>query len=839
MGSSGSKPPKQTVGYKYEVGIHMMIVHGPIDGVKQIWVGEKVTWPDASDSTVLQADGAILASIDENNLFGGDDREGGIVGEVDIAYGGAIQTTNSYLVSQLDPTNGFIPAFRGLVGIILKKVYVGTSAYIKPWSFLCKRTDVLNDGNIQWYLTKADINGDLNPAHIIRECLTNVDWGMGYGTGFIGDTFIDAADTLYTENFGLSFLWQSTSTIEEFILMVVKHIDAFLFQDQTTGKFELVLARENYTPATLDIYDENDLTEVLEFRRDTYGEIPNQVIVKYSDVPNDKDATVTLHDIAVVDLQGGNLIPKEFKYTGITKAALANVVCSRELRQMTSMLARMTLKGPRNLSSLRPGDVIKINWSNLGITEMIVRVITVNYGSLTDGSVTINVIEDVFNAASALYSDPPDTDWISPVNDPQEALDQVLFEIPYWTIAKSFPVATVEALDNDAGFLAVGAVKATGDTLDYELYLRNAPAGDLLSWGWFDFTPSGTLSANLSKNHSDAVITLNDPVDLIAVNLGTYAILNNEILKVKTINTTTSVVTLARGVLDTKPQAHLEDNRIFFVDSAGAFITREYTVTEQPGVKILPQTSKGQLAIGDATAYSVDAFTSRMIRPYLPSYFRIDGQSYPSSFAYEPILTWLHRDRIEQLVDIIEQSEASIGPEATATYTLRINDESDVLKRTETGLSGTGYTYSEADERSDCGLATASVGSPIYASGNAGNGTLGSLSIGGSYPYSEIVTVVCTLGGGSGVAKFLVSGENESAAYGIATSNVAFNGPYSLNFLISVGGINWQIGDEISFVTIAGDPLNTSLRFRLKTVRGGYDSYQEYDLTVNRSTDFG
>ena len=57
-----------------------------------------------------------------------------------------------------------------------------------------------------------------------------------------------------------------------------------------------------------------------------------------------------------------------------------------------------------------------------------------------------------------------------------------------------------------------------------------------------------------------------------------------------------------------------------------------------------------------------------------------------------------------QTVTLVAQDEASIGPETSVTYTLRIYGESDTLLRTETGLTGTSYTYASADEISDSGL---------------------------------------------------------------------------------------------------------------------------------------
>jgi hypothetical protein len=44
---------------------------------------------------------------------------------------------------------------------------------------------------------------DMNPAHIIRECLTDTNWGMGYPESDIDDvSFTAAANTLYSESNG-------------------------------------------------------------------------------------------------------------------------------------------------------------------------------------------------------------------------------------------------------------------------------------------------------------------------------------------------------------------------------------------------------------------------------------------------------------------------------------------------------------------------------------------------------------------------------------------------------------------------------------------------------------
>jgi hypothetical protein len=98
-------------------------------------------------------------------------------GTIDVLMGESTQGKNSYLMSVL---GSVIPAFRGVFTLVFRQFYWGNNPYIKNPSFKVKRTDIHTDFTPMWYLAKANINnGDMNPAHIIRECLTSYEWGMG------------------------------------------------------------------------------------------------------------------------------------------------------------------------------------------------------------------------------------------------------------------------------------------------------------------------------------------------------------------------------------------------------------------------------------------------------------------------------------------------------------------------------------------------------------------------------------------------------------------------------------------------------------------------------------
>lgn len=143
----GGSSKKVTVGYKYFAGEHMVLCHGPIDKVSEIYVDNRLAWEGESEGGQIE--------VDATGLFGGQSREGGVSGIVDIEMGAPAQNKNSYLQSILGDA---IPAFRGVVSAVLRQCYLGNNPYLKPWSFRAQRIHVTGrNGDEQWYDEKAAI----------------------------------------------------------------------------------------------------------------------------------------------------------------------------------------------------------------------------------------------------------------------------------------------------------------------------------------------------------------------------------------------------------------------------------------------------------------------------------------------------------------------------------------------------------------------------------------------------------------------------------------------------------------------------------------------------------
>lgn len=689
MSGGGKGSQEYTVGYWYGLGAHLALCHGPLDAITEIRVGERVAWSGnvTGDTTI---------TIDNPNLFGGEEREGGVQGPVDILMGGPTQGRNAYLQERLGAD---VPAFRGVVSLILRRVWVAAmNPYIKPWSVRAKRVPR------QWYAAKAEISGDANPAHIVRECLTNGEWGMGYPTSDIDDaSFTGAADALHAEGFGLSLLWNKEETIEDFILSVLRHVDGLLYVHPRTGLFTLKLARADYTLSSLPTFDPGNILRIEEFTRPSWGEITNQLTVVYRDGATDKDGSVTVQDIAAVQLNGG-VVATTVNYPGISRAELANRVAMRELKQLSSSLAKCTFVANRQASGLNIGDVVKLSWPPYGIDQMVMRVARIAYGELANGAVRVECVQDIFGLPQSVYSAPPPSGWTEPTSLPAPCPHQTLFEVPYWSVVKDFTGESQSLLgdiDDLDGLVAACGSRPSSDAFGFKALAR--VSGSFADKGFGIFTPTALLTAMLPQSAVQVSVGLTSGIGLEEVSAGGLTVIDGEWLKVVSLNLATQTVTLERGMLDTVPASHPAGSRIWFVDGFRHYLTPEYVAGETVRVKLLTRTARGTLPEAAATEMSLP-LDKRFIRPYCPGNAQINGKRYPTAVAGEINVGWATRNRQSQTAYLVLQTEGAITPEAGQTVTVRFYNENGSLRRTVSGITGNGTTWALAQELADSGL---------------------------------------------------------------------------------------------------------------------------------------
>lgn len=853
----GSSSKSVTVGYKYYVGMHMVLTHGPVDKLLRVQVDERTAWQG-------EQSGSAQISINNADLFGGESREGGISGLMDFETGPSTQTPNSYLVSKI---GAYVPGFRGVVGVVLRQMYMGLNPYLKKWSFRLSRVHTRQKGIAQWYDAKAEIkfndtistqlgpttggwrykqialgdntdysspsyddsawsigtmpfasapgqpyaaangfpatmgtywaldtaiwlrnkftvttnsqigleifidnfadvwvNGvklvdsvnttqskasfvipasvlivgentivmrgrddgpqgsgdyayaafklaqiglpqyDMNPAHIIRECLTDPDWGMGYQDADIDDaSFIAAADRLYDEEMGMSLIWDTQTSIEEFIKVIVKHIDAALYVERTTGKFVLKLIRNDYDVNSLITLNESNIDKISDFTRPSFGELTNSVTVTYWDAETGEDSTLTVQDIALAQMQQCT-INTSVQYPGFTNSTIATRVAQRDLKTLSTPLATCTIYANRDAASLNIGKCFKLSWDDYEVSDLVMRVTGIAYGDGKTNRVRLQCVQDIFALPDNAFVQPAPPAWIDPTSSPIPVVARKVFEIPYLELVQTVGQSDIDstlAATPEVGYVGAAAVRTAGAI--------SARMFDDLGSGYneignLDFSPGATLDGDISETAT--TFAIKDGFDLDQVQLNTWVELDSEIMAVTAISATS--ITVKRGCLDTTPKKHLSGAYLVFWDNYAQGDNTELVSSEIAKVKICTVTGGGQLTLAEAPEDTV-TIVGRAARPYPPANVKVNTAYFPAFIKGADLaLTWVHRDRKQQTASLVGFTEASIGPESGVTYTLKLYGETNALEKTYTGISGLSQTWDT--EATDCGFFVQSDG---------------------------------------------------------------------------------------------------------------------------------
>lgn len=681
MSGGGSKA--QTVGYRYRMGLHLGFAYGPVDSFLEFRAGGRTAW--AGNQT---ASGTI--TINAPTLFGGDDREGGIVGDADVMMGEASQGANAYLSGV---QVGAQPGYRGMCGLVYKGGLVASmNPYLKPISVKLRR---ITQGwrTAVFYSARAGVSvgagiTGMNPAHIVYQCLTDPDWGLGYPTSSIDSaSFTAAADVFFNEGFGLCMQFTGSAPVESFLQTICDHAGAVLGIDRVSGLFLLSAIRGGYSVPALPLFNDDNILQLDSFQRRALSETVNEVVVTYRDPITNKDGSVTAHDLANITSQGGP-ISQSKSYPGLPTSALASRVAVRDVTASAAMLAKVRFKVNRTAYALRPGSVLRFSWPKLGIVDMPLRVGRIDYGTLIDGVITIDALEDVFGLPATTYISQQPAGWTPPSTAPVAPAAQTMIEAPYREIFRATDPANLSALTADACFvagLAARPVATVAVAFDLETKVGSATYAQRER---APLAPYGTITAGVSRTATS--IVLGGLTDAALLTVGEVAMLGSEMVRVDSIAGLT--IGIARGCLDTVPAVHSTGATFWGLQDRSGDDATQYVTGEVVDGRFRTVSTGGVLATGASPVASVTT-GQRFGRPYPPGDMQINAVRYPATIVGTLTVSWVHRTRTGQADTIIDTLAATTGPEAGTTYTLELYDETGVLRRTYSGIAGTSQVW--------------------------------------------------------------------------------------------------------------------------------------------------
>jgi hypothetical protein len=560
-----------------------------------------------------------------------------------------------------------------------------------------------------WFLAPMG-KFDSNPAHIIYECLTNTNWGMGAPASAVDvDGFNACGVVLYNEGFGLSMIWTRQSAIEDFITEVLDHIEATLFVNPRTGLLTLKLIRNDYSIPSLPVFTP-DNSLVTNFSRKLWGETINEIVVTWTNPENEEEETVVAQDLANIEAQGG-VISDGRNYYGVRNASLATRLAHRDLRSASTPLAKCDIEINRTAWALLPGDCCVLDSPEDGIDSIVMRVGPVDYGKPGDSTVRVSLVEDIFSLALADYTEPPESEWTDPSEPPSTADHAGIITLPYYVTVNLIDAAILEGVDYPEVFAGVLAAEDGQDTDTFELYgeATNAAGGTgYENFGTKTIASRATLPNPLAIEVETVILSFPDRTQGNGPVAGGLMIIegsdetDSEICLVSDFGV--SGYTFTRGVLDTVPRAWPAGTPVWFIDASMNFADDIDIRAEGETVnyKILPSTSQGTLSELAAPVESA-TMTARPHLPFRPADVEVNGDDGFSGVpvditGLDPIpVTWARRNRLTETSIIKAWDEGDVSPEGGQTTIIEVLDPTGTsVVTTHAGLSGTSYNVPAA-----------------------------------------------------------------------------------------------------------------------------------------------
>lgn len=707
----GGGQGRPTVGYRYYMSIFMGLCRGPIDSIEEIKIGDRTAWPIAKghhgSNSPLNDSGT--SQINAGNLFGGDKREGGIEGKLQLYMGKPGQILSARLKNMI---GGIMPEMRGVVTLWYDGLIASLNPYPKPWKIRVRRTingwfgPVWQSKLAVIWLNDREVKA-YNAAHILYEASTNYQWGLNKPRSQMDDgKWTAAAKQLKREDMGLCLAYRpGADDIDEFVAFVLRHIAASIYTDRETGLLSIKLIRNDYTKEELTLYGYNSgLLSVEEDTEYMPSQLVNEVIVKYNHVQSDSTRSVRLQNLASIQESGRNSV--EIDYSGFAIARLASRAGQRDLRGLSSP-KKFKITLDRRAWKEFPGSVFRISAPERQLADVIIRAEECDYQSVEDGEkIIITGSLDIYGLPASEFIEAPENEWDYPTTDPANASNYIIREMTYHEFVVNASRYVVKNLEDTDTGLAVFAVRPFPMAMNYNVLSRSGVA-DFTGTFSIGYAPSALAVGTITPYEAD--IEFDTASDADSLEVGMIIQVDSEMMLVNSFTydeeTATGTLNVSRGIIDTIPAAHDDNVRWFVITDLGTD-AKDWITSDIVDVKLQTVTSTAVIDEGDVPTQTI-IMGARQNRPYAPGNVKVNTTPIYQgvTFGSEPslslvgqtnlALTWAHRDRLSQQDVPVPHEAGNVGPEAGVQYRCQITDLSDVVVVNQL-VSGTSWTYALA-----------------------------------------------------------------------------------------------------------------------------------------------
>ncbi len=355
------KGKSTTVGYNYNASMAALICHGPADVIEKIYLNGDEVWSGSMTRTKRVTDSPTTSTegYDYRNI----DIEG--FGNVRIYWGTQEQGANALL--QL---SGNHPPYTGQCYMVFDQLFFGFNQTSAPnVEVVIGRYPVVPGMES----LAAAIGDDCNPIAIIGDWLTNKTFGLGWDSSRLDTaSLLTTAGQLASEGIGLSPLITKQSSARQMLAEICEYFGGYPILTPE-GKFKIGLIRPPADVNALPVIDENVLVEEPELDPDSWSSIRTKTWIKFTDRTRGyKENALAYRDAGTANLITDNT-PQTLERAWITVPSLAQRIVAAEGRAAALPATRGQIKVRRSVT-LKPGDLFRLSYSQLGISNLVMRV---------------------------------------------------------------------------------------------------------------------------------------------------------------------------------------------------------------------------------------------------------------------------------------------------------------------------------------------------------------------------------------------------------------------------------------------------------------------------------
>ena len=477
---------------------------------------------------------------------------------------------------------------------------------------------------------------DINPIHKIREILTNPHpWGMGKDEIEINnENFMKAADRIYQERLGISWAIQDKDCLEA-IEELCHHIEGGVRQNRQTGKYEIVLFRDNWF-AESDIHTiAESKIKAIQLEVQNADEIINHLNVKFYDRDNMKDGAFSISENGLIKTVG-HVISEDMDFPYFMNLRNAELVANWKLKQLSTPTWRGEFTTAwSDARKWNRYDLIKLPWSRKWSGTIMVRIMKISLGTSTNSEAVIDFMEVVPYSGmmnTSIVADQPTNISVLP---PQPS-DATVFELPYYLAVHTNGQRQVDDelnYDDSIGYVAALAAPVQNNSLNAAMYSDEAGASsDFDRVATIPYCEALALDQSINKQAHRFIVKESPYVSLHRARHfsndqnGALIKINDEFMSFESYDDETKTLTVKRGVLDTGVFDHPKDSILYIFDMADLAINQTRFIDgEIIESKVITTTPSGIYPIDNALVHHVK-IQSRAIRPYPPANVKINGE---------------------------------------------------------------------------------------------------------------------------------------------------------------------------------------------------------------------